>query len=65
MQFSYIVIVKSPSHTLLYISISHRRRIPGQQIAETNLNYPHTAVISINFSVNMFLVVEHEIVELS
>ena len=48
-------------HTLLYISISHCRRIPGQQIAETNLNCPHIAVISMNFSVNMFLV-ECEIV---
>ena len=33
-----------------------------EQVAEKNINHPYIAVVSMDFSVNMFLVVEREIV---
>ena len=33
-----------------------------EQVAEKNINYPYIAVVTMDFSVNMFLAVEHEIV---
>ena len=33
-----------------------------EQVAEKNINYPYIAVVSMDFSVNMFLVIEREIV---
>ena len=52
---------RSPDALLFYFTLQEENL--NEQIAETNLNYPYTiAVISMDFSVNMFLVVERETV---
>ena len=44
-------------------SISHcKKKNLDEQVAEKNINHPYIAVVTMDFSVNMFLAVEREIV---
>ena len=50
-----------PSHALLFYFTLQEENL-DEQIAEKNINYPYIAVVTMDFSVNMFLAVECEVV---
>ena len=49
-----------PSHALLFYFTLQEKNL-DEQVAEKNINHPYIAVVTIDFSVNMFLAVEREI----
>ena len=56
-----LLLWRSPSHALLFCFTLQEENL-DEQVAEKNINYTYIPVINMDFSMNMFLVVEREIV---